>query len=198
MSNPRIGLVSGERAPATKTHRFAVVCGDAAGQPENAGAPLPTIAIYDRGQAKWWNDVGAVWQGAKVANDTVAVDAADLVGAYEFSLDLDTLVAKETELFIEVTRADTGDDGMHIVFVRHEGLTGVITDDGAVADPVSTIQDLFHALRVVHTHKQVLSDDTKTHQFLESGGVAVALEFDCTDAQDVPTVREVFNKTRTP
>ena len=196
MSNPRIGLVSGERAPATKTHRFAVVCGTAAGQPENAGAPLPTIAIYDRGQAKWWNAVGVVWQGAKVANPTVAVDAANLVGAYEFSLDLDTMAVKESELFIEVTRADTGDDGMHMVYVRHEGLTGIIADGGAVADPVSTLEDLFHMLRVVHTHDQVLNNADKKLQFLESDDAAVAMEFDCTDAQNVPTVREVFKKAR--
>ena len=193
----RIAISSGTSARSGETaHSFAALCRTAAEVQENSVA-VPTIAIYDTAAAQWWNAGAVVWQGAKVANNMTQVDVANLVGAYSFALDLTTLPTAEADLFIEVTRADTADTDVAQVLVRHSTLTAVIADDGDVANPVATMQDLMHMLRTLFAHVEVVDDAAKQQVHMRADGVTPAMTFDLVDAGGIPTVREVFRRTRT-
>lgn len=157
-----------------------------------------TIAIYDPGGAVWWDEAGGAWGAAKVDNPMTEVNDADLPGLHRFDFNHGTAgsATVNPSYFVEVTSDEAASPTDIIVLEMRHSLLSQVISDAVVADPVNTLGELLLALKVVHTHNQVLDDTDKRLIFYREDGVATAMEFDLKDAAGAASVREPFEKER--
>lgn len=180
---------------------------DSAGAPDAELSPAG-IVLRRASDGYFWDPSVPEWvetfAGGTSPGTSLAVRALDLFTAAQY------------EVAHSVLDPELGELTLHVIFVGPDGSGGFLAeeveeirirsagaqtqigtpDGGVVADPVQSWGDLFYALKVFLTHNRLIHDADKQEQFMQADGTTVAMSFDLKDAGDLPSVREVFKKTR--